>query len=66
MFMKPSNVTNRFGAALVLFLLCAASAMAGSSKLPASMRKVVLEQIDSGGFRWKVVEVPVPTLGDRD
>jgi NADPH:quinone reductase-like Zn-dependent oxidoreductase len=66
MFMKRSNVTNRFGAALVLFLLYAAPAMASNSKLPASMRKVVLEQIDSGGFRWKVVEVPVPTLGDHE
>jgi NADPH:quinone reductase-like Zn-dependent oxidoreductase len=58
------NMTNRFGAALVLFLLCAVPAIAGSSKLPASMRKVVLEQADSG-FRWKVTDVPVPTPGDR-
>jgi len=48
---------------LVALLLCV-PALAGPSKLPASMRKVVLEQIDSG-FRWKVVDVPVPTPGDR-
>jgi NADPH:quinone reductase-like Zn-dependent oxidoreductase len=58
------NATNRFGAAVVLFLLCAVPALASNSKLPASMRQVVLEQIDSG-FRWKVVDVPVPTPGDH-
>jgi NADPH:quinone reductase-like Zn-dependent oxidoreductase len=66
MLMQRLRVTKLFGAALVLSLLCAAPAMAGSSKLPASMRKVVLEPIDSGGFRWKVVEVPVPTPGDHE
>lgn len=60
----PVNVTNRLGAALVLFLLCAVPAMAGSSKLPASMHQVVLEPADSG-FRWKIVDVPVPTPGDH-
>jgi NADPH:quinone reductase-like Zn-dependent oxidoreductase len=45
-------------------LLLAVPAIADSSKLPSSMRKVVLEQIDSG-FRWQVVEVPVPTPGDH-
>jgi NADPH:quinone reductase-like Zn-dependent oxidoreductase len=45
-------------------LLLSVPALAGPSKLPASMRKVVLEQIESG-FRWKVIEVPVPTAGDH-
>ena len=56
---------NRFAVALsVLSLLCAVPALASNTKLPTSMRKVVLEQIDSG-FRWKVVEVPVPIPGDQ-
>ena len=56
---------NRFAVALsVLGLLCAVPALASDAKLPASMRKVVLEQIDSG-FRWKVVEVPVPAPSDQ-
>lgn len=49
---------------MLFALLGAVPALAGSSKLPASMRKVVLEQIDSG-FRWKVLKVPVPAPGDH-
>jgi NADPH:quinone reductase-like Zn-dependent oxidoreductase len=45
-------------------LLLAVPAIASPSKLSTSMRKVVLEQTDSG-FRWKVVDVPVPTPGDH-
>lgn len=56
---------NRFAVALaVLGLLGALPSLASDAKLPASMRKVVLEQIDTG-FRWKVVEVPVPTPNDQ-
>lgn len=61
--MKNANVTNRFAVAL-MGLLCTVPALASDAKLPASMRKVVLEQIDSG-FRWKVVDAPVPTPGDH-
>jgi NADPH:quinone reductase-like Zn-dependent oxidoreductase len=56
--MKVSTVMGLVG------LLLAVPAIAGPAKLPASMRKVVLEQIDSG-FRWKVIDVPVPAPGDH-
>jgi NADPH:quinone reductase-like Zn-dependent oxidoreductase len=65
MFSTHSKATNRFAIALALSgLLCGVPALANQAKLPASMRKVVLEQIDSG-FGWKVIEVPVPTPGDH-
>ncbi len=61
--MKHSNVTSRLVVTL-MGLLSALPTVASNSKLPASMRKVVLEQIESG-FRWKVVEAPVPSPGDQ-
>lgn len=61
--MKNAKLTNRIALVLV-GLLCALPAHASNAKLPATMRKVVLEQIDSG-FRWKVVDAPVPTVGDH-
>lgn len=56
--MKCSTVVALVG------LLLSVPAIASDAKLPASMRKVVLEQMDSG-FRWQVVNVPVPTPGDH-
>ena len=61
--MKRSNATSRLAVALT-GLLCVLPAIASDWQRPASMRKVVLEQIDSG-FRWHVVEVPVPTPADH-
>lgn len=63
--MMRSNVTTGFGIALAaLGMLFGVPATAGDAKLPASMRKVVLEPIESG-FRWQVVDAPVPTPGDH-
>ena len=56
----------RLAVALVfLAMLCGVSAMAGNAKLPATARKVVLDPIDTGGFRWKVVDAPVPKPSDQ-
>lgn len=54
-----------WGAALVFVaMICGAPVSAGDVKLPMTARKVILEQIDTG-FRWKVIEAPVPTPGDN-
>lgn len=46
-------------------LACLAPAStAEAGKLPATTRKVVLEKSDTG-YRWKLVEAPVPALGPR-
>lgn len=39
-------------------------AAAESDDLPASTRKVVLDKTNSG-YRWKIVQAPVPALGPR-
>lgn len=61
--MQSSNLIHRFAAGL-LSLFCAMPALASGPSVPASMRKVVLEPTENG-FRWKVLEAPVPTPGDR-
>jgi len=44
------------------FSLALSAAEAG--KLPTTTRKVVLDKTDKG-YRWKLVEAPVPALGER-
>lgn len=48
--------------------LLALSVLAGSAdaaeQLPSTARKIVLEKAETG-YRWKVVEAPVPQPGDR-
>lgn len=39
-------------------------APAQPSTLPATTRKAVLEKTDTG-YRWKLIEAPIPALGDR-
>lgn len=51
-------------AALPLASLSPSSAAADADTRPATTRKVVLDKTDSG-YRWKLVEAPVPALGPR-
>jgi NADPH:quinone reductase-like Zn-dependent oxidoreductase len=54
-----------WAAALGLSLFAAAPLLAApAATVPATTRKVVLEKIDTG-YRWKLVEAPVPTVGDH-
>jgi NADPH:quinone reductase-like Zn-dependent oxidoreductase len=50
-------------AALALGLLAAAP-LQGASQIPATTRKVTLEKADKG-YRWKLAEADVPTIGPR-
>jgi NADPH:quinone reductase-like Zn-dependent oxidoreductase len=50
---------------LAAWLLAGASAYAASPELPTTTRKVVLEKVESGGFRWKLTEAKVPILGEH-
>jgi NADPH:quinone reductase-like Zn-dependent oxidoreductase len=52
-------------AALVLAAASSTTSAAETRTLPSMTRKVVLEKTDNGGHRWKLVEGPVPALGDR-
>lgn len=64
--MMGSNVSRRCATAVsVLSLFGAMQALATSSSLTTTtMRKVVLEQTETG-YRWKIIEAPVPTPGDH-
>lgn len=42
----------------------AAPSLSQPSTIPITTRKVVLEKIDTG-YRWKLIEAPVPALGDH-
>ncbi len=55
----------RLTSVLLAFALCTAGfapRAAGAEALPSTTRKIVLEK-DEAGFRWKLVEAPVPALG---
>ncbi len=49
---------------LALLIACAGSVHAAIAPPPASTRKVVLEKSDAG-YRWRLVEAPVPALGEH-
>jgi NADPH:quinone reductase-like Zn-dependent oxidoreductase len=60
-------VKNRFISLIALLQLAClvpAPSAAETSALPSTTRKVVLEKADTG-YRWKLVEAPVPPLGPR-
>lgn len=48
----------------VLTLLSLAPVLAQQAEVPATTRKMVLDKIDTG-YRWKLIEAPVPAPGDR-
>jgi NADPH:quinone reductase-like Zn-dependent oxidoreductase len=52
--------------ATALLLACFAPALpaADAADLPSTTRKVVLDKTDTG-YRWNLVEAPLPTLGPR-
>lgn len=50
-------------AALQLAPFAPTSSAADAGTMPATTRKIVLDKTDSG-YRWKLVEAPVPALGD--
>ncbi len=52
------------GLLAALHLACFATTAAAVDALPQTTRKVVLEKSDTG-YRWKLVEAPVPALGPR-
>jgi NADPH:quinone reductase-like Zn-dependent oxidoreductase len=52
-------------AACASWPLCALAAAESTRDLPSTTRQVVLERADRG-YRWKIVEVPLPKLGDHE
>src|SRR5262245_30105465 len=54
--------TRRLMPALALSALVVMGSAAGAERTPTAARKVVLEKVESG-FRWKLVEAPVPAPG---
>lgn len=62
--MNSLSATCRVTIVAMLAMLGAVPTYVSAASIPATMRKVVLEQIDTG-YRWKVVQASVPTLGDR-
>jgi NADPH:quinone reductase-like Zn-dependent oxidoreductase len=51
-------------AALPFTLFALATSAADAESTPATTRKIVLDKTDSG-YRWKLIEAPIPALGDR-
>ena len=52
------------GLLAALQVACLVPAACGADTLPETTRKVVLEKADAG-YRWKLVEAPLPALGPR-
>jgi Zn-dependent alcohol dehydrogenase len=50
--------------AVALGLLAILPVHAEPVPLPTTTRKVILEKVQSG-YRWKLIEAPVPSLGER-
>lgn len=59
---EMKNVVFAFIAAVGAVSALAAPA---ESSAPSVTRKVVLEKIEAGGYRWKLIEAAVPPVGDH-
>ena len=43
----------------------AAPILAAPASIATTTRKVVLEKVESGAYRWKLIEAPIPGVGDH-
>lgn len=57
-------MNSRFAGLVAALLLAVLAPAASAEALPQTTRKVVLDKTDAG-YRWKLVEAPVPALGPR-